>query len=93
MIRARRQLLARSGAALGAGVAAGLAPGAGYPPEAGAATRRSQAERFRYSLNTRTLPGQGLSLPERVEIAARRLTRKRVPGHRAVGPGMRRAAR
>lgn len=61
----RRQLLMRSGAALGAGVAAGLAPGAS------AAARRSKAEPFRYCLNTSTLRGQGLSLPEEVEIAAR----------------------
>lgn len=61
----RRQLLTRSGAALGAGVAAGLAPGAA------AAARRSKAEPFRYSLNTSTLRGHGLSLLEEVEIAAR----------------------
>src|SRR6266852_6322826 len=61
----RRQLLMRSGAVLGAGVAAGLAPGAA------AAARRSKAEPFRYCLNMSTLRGQGLSLPEEVEIAAR----------------------
>jgi 2-keto-myo-inositol isomerase len=61
----RRQLLARSGAALGAGVAAGLAP------RAAAAAPRPKAEPFRYSLNTSTLRGQRLSLPDEVEIAAR----------------------
>jgi 2-keto-myo-inositol isomerase len=61
----RRDLLLQSGVALGAGAAAGLAPGAA------AARPRAKSEPFRYSLNTSTLRGQGLSLPQEVEIAAR----------------------
>jgi sugar phosphate isomerase/epimerase len=46
-------------------VTAGLAQGAAEP------TQHAKAKPFRYCLNTSTLRGQRLSLPEEVEIAAR----------------------
>src|SRR2546422_437079 len=60
----RRELLVRSGVTVAAGATAGLAP------VTRAASRRGKAGPFRYSLNTSTLRGQGLSLPPEGEIAA-----------------------
>lgn len=58
----RRRWLAASGAAVGAALAA--APSAAAPPG-------EPSEPFGYALNTSTIRGQGLSLREEVDIAAR----------------------
>lgn len=63
----RRDLLTGAG---GAAAAAGLAAGLGVPSSAAAEEPRLPGEPFLYCLNTSTLHGQKLPLPEVIDIAA-----------------------
>jgi 2-keto-myo-inositol isomerase len=62
----RRAFLAQTGAAVGMGVAAGMTASSSE-----AAPRGAKSEPFRYCLNTSTIRGQGLSLVEKIDIAAK----------------------
>lgn len=65
----RREMLARGGACLGA--AAVAACGSPAPAASETKTDPKAGGPFRYSLNTGTIRGQKLSLPEQVDVAAR----------------------